>query len=231
MVSFTRRMFNALKPRLAPSAGARSDGQPLRPPPPPPIRSRSPSPPPPPIVTPLLEMGFQLQHIQRALSATGMQSMSSYLAFLCLMPPLGSLLQFLICCHWLEFEHPDCQSGFFFFFFLRGVEGKPLHSISQTVAKHPQALPGIQPCLSKVWLAFSDVRYCIIFFILHAQHKFSLSQINNVCIACVWNSTDFVIKKLKVHTSVQNYVKGFIVEAFVELFFSIRNWCQLSRPV
>ncbi|XP_076465936.1 putative E3 ubiquitin-protein ligase HERC1 isoform X3 [Babylonia areolata] len=70
MVSFTRRMFNALKPRLAPSAGARSDGQPLRPPPPPPIRSRSPSPPPPPIVTPLLEMGFQLQHIQRALSAT-----------------------------------------------------------------------------------------------------------------------------------------------------------------
>ncbi|KAL8615069.1 hypothetical protein ACOMHN_013603 [Nucella lapillus] len=70
MVSFTRRMFNALKPRLAPSAGARSDGQPLRPPPPPPIRSRSPSPPPPPIVTPLLEMGFQLHHIQRALSAT-----------------------------------------------------------------------------------------------------------------------------------------------------------------
>lgn len=73
MVSFTRRMFSALKPRLPPSSStSRSEAQPLRPPPPPPIRSRSPSPPPPPIVTPLLEMGFQLPHIQRALSATGM---------------------------------------------------------------------------------------------------------------------------------------------------------------
>ncbi|PVD19395.1 hypothetical protein C0Q70_19883 [Pomacea canaliculata] len=71
MVSFTRRMFSALKPRLPPSSStSRSEAQPLRPPPPPPIRSRSPSPPPPPIVTPLLEMGFQLPHIQRALSAT-----------------------------------------------------------------------------------------------------------------------------------------------------------------
>ncbi|RUS81199.1 hypothetical protein EGW08_011064, partial [Elysia chlorotica] len=44
---------------------------PRRPQPPNPIRSRSPSPPPPPIVTPLLEMGFGLQHIKQALTATG----------------------------------------------------------------------------------------------------------------------------------------------------------------
>ena len=38
---------------------------------PPPIRTRSPSPPPPPIAAQLLEMGFSLPHIKKALSTTG----------------------------------------------------------------------------------------------------------------------------------------------------------------
>ena len=44
---------------------------PQRRPPHPPIRTRSPSPPPPPIVTPLLEMGFSMQAIKKAITKTG----------------------------------------------------------------------------------------------------------------------------------------------------------------
>ena len=36
-----------------------------------PMRTRSPSPPPPPIAAPLLEMGFSIKHIKKALSSTG----------------------------------------------------------------------------------------------------------------------------------------------------------------
>ncbi|KAH9513369.1 putative E3 ubiquitin-protein ligase herc1 [Bulinus truncatus] len=72
MRGFTRRMFNALKPSGVPVICTSSTPTPARRPHPPnPIRSRSPSPPPPPIVTPLLEMGFGLQHIKQALAATG----------------------------------------------------------------------------------------------------------------------------------------------------------------
>ncbi|GFO36542.1 HECT and rld domain-containing e3 ubiquitin protein ligase family member 1, partial [Plakobranchus ocellatus] len=67
MRGFRRVLNNVLQP-----AACTSTPTPMRMPPPPhPIRSRSPSPPPPPIVTPLLEMGFGLQHIKQALAATG----------------------------------------------------------------------------------------------------------------------------------------------------------------
>ncbi|KAH9513367.1 putative E3 ubiquitin-protein ligase herc1 [Bulinus truncatus] len=71
MRGFTRRMFNALKPSGVPVICTSTPTPARRPHPPNPIRSRSPSPPPPPIVTPLLEMGFGLQHIKQALAATG----------------------------------------------------------------------------------------------------------------------------------------------------------------
>uniref|UniRef100_A0A2C9KCS9 B30.2/SPRY domain-containing protein n=1 Tax=Biomphalaria glabrata TaxID=6526 RepID=A0A2C9KCS9_BIOGL len=71
MRGFTRRMFNALKPSGVPVICTSTPTPARRPQPPNPIRSRSPSPPPPPIVTPLLEMGFGLQHIKQALAATG----------------------------------------------------------------------------------------------------------------------------------------------------------------
>ncbi|CAL1541385.1 unnamed protein product [Lymnaea stagnalis] len=71
MRGFTRRMFNALKPGGVPVICTSTPTPARRPQPPNPIRSRSPSPPPPPIVTPLLEMGFGLQHIKQALAATG----------------------------------------------------------------------------------------------------------------------------------------------------------------
>ncbi|XP_059169765.1 probable E3 ubiquitin-protein ligase HERC1 isoform X3 [Physella acuta] len=71
MRGFTRRMLNALKPSGVPVICTSTPTPARRPQPPNPIRSRSPSPPPPPIVTPLLEMGFGLQHIKQALTATG----------------------------------------------------------------------------------------------------------------------------------------------------------------
>lgn len=71
MRGFTRRMFNVLKPSGASAICTSTPTPPRRPQPANPVRSRSPSPPPPPIVTPLLEMGFGLQHIKQALAATG----------------------------------------------------------------------------------------------------------------------------------------------------------------
>lgn len=84
----TRRTRHLIRPRIgqSPSLPSRIDIVPFPPPlpalraspyttrqpPHPPIRTRSPSPPPPPIATALLEMGFSLQHIRRALSETGM---------------------------------------------------------------------------------------------------------------------------------------------------------------
>ncbi|GFS09340.1 HECT and RLD domain-containing E3 ubiquitin protein ligase family member 1, partial [Elysia marginata] len=66
-----RRVFNNVFQPAACTSTPIPLAPPRRPQPPNPIRSRSPSPPPPPIVTPLLEMGFGLQHIKQALAATG----------------------------------------------------------------------------------------------------------------------------------------------------------------
>ncbi|BFZ01051.1 hypothetical protein BsWGS_04090 [Bradybaena similaris] len=71
MRGFTRRMFNVLKPSGTSVICTSTPTPSRRPQPANPVRSRSPSPPPPPIVTPLLEMGFGLQHIKQALAATG----------------------------------------------------------------------------------------------------------------------------------------------------------------
>ncbi|XP_052100156.1 probable E3 ubiquitin-protein ligase HERC1 isoform X2 [Mytilus californianus] len=65
----TRASNNIQVPPQAPPL--RTAPPPQRRPPHPPIRTRSPSPPPPPIATPLLEMGFTMPSIKKAITKTG----------------------------------------------------------------------------------------------------------------------------------------------------------------
>ncbi|XP_048738015.2 probable E3 ubiquitin-protein ligase HERC1 isoform X3 [Ostrea edulis] len=63
-----RRYSSSVTP---PPVWSRMIGSAAKKPPHPPVRARSPSPPPPPIAAPLLEMGFSIQSIKRAIRETG----------------------------------------------------------------------------------------------------------------------------------------------------------------